>query len=452
MKRHSIVCRLGDADRAEVGVVEKDSTITSINFLRGGGVIGFGIGNVLDTLEHLGIAPHESAIDLAILGALVFCADTRVSRAEHSQDGWTRELDLYLPVIDPIAWSAAEDALVKGLNFLTGDRWRVYFRPRPKSSPTLAKPIQGQFHGLSCACLFSGGLDSFIGAIDLLKQGEQPLLISHHADGITSTHQDICRRRLKERYGDSSWKAIDAYVSFSSDAIDEGGQENTQRSRSFLFFSLGVLGASSLGKPTTLYVPENGLIALNAPLDPLRVGALSTRTTHPYFMRRFENVMSSLGIRVVLNNPYRHQTKGEMASGCKDRPFLKAKLKDTMSCSSPTKGRWKKQPNGHCGYCVPCIIRRASVGAAFGEDDTHYGVKDLAVVASDPSKANGKNIRSFLLAIRRLKANPRLAKIMIHASGPLSEFVDEWEDYAAMYGRGMVEVDALLNPGGRAKS
>ena len=90
--------------------------------------------------------------------------------------------------------------------------------------------------------------------------------------------------------------------------------------------------------------------------------------------------------------------------------------------------------------------------AAFGEDDTHYGVKDLAVVASDPSKANGKNIRSFLLAIRRLKANPRLAKIMIHASGPLSEFVDEWEDYAAMYGRGMVEVDALLNPGGRAKS
>jgi hypothetical protein len=448
MKRHSIVCRLGGADRAKVSVVEKDSTITSINFNREDGTLKFGIGNVLDTLEHLGVAPHESAIDLAVLGALVFCADTRVSRADHSQDGWTREIDLYLPVFDPIAWSVAHDSLIKGLNFLTGDRWRVFFRPRPKSSRVLAKPVQGQFHSLTCACLFSGGLDSFIGGIDLLKSGEQPLLISHHADGITSKHQNICRQWLKERFGESAWKSVDAYVSFSSEAIEEGGQEDTQRSRSFLFFALGVLGASSLGKATTLYVPENGLIALNAPLDPLRVGALSTRTTHPYFMRRFEDAVSALGINVTLKNPYRHHTKGEMAQECQDRDFLKAKLKDTMSCSSPAKGRWKKQPNGHCGYCVPCIIRKASVLAAFASDETTYTVPDLSAVAKDSAKAEGRNIRSFLLAIRRLRANPNLAKIMIHASGPLSEFADEWADYAAMYARGMAEVDSLLNPMG----
>ena len=445
MKRHNIVCRLGGADRARVSVARKDSTTTTINFIRDDGALKFGIGNVLGTLEHLGVAPHESAIDLAILSALVFCADTRVSRVAHSQDSWTREIDLYLPVFDTAAWSAAQGSLIQGLNFLTGDLWRVFFRPRPKSTRVLAKPVQGQFHGLTCASLFSGGLDSFIGGIDLLKSGEQPLLISHHADGITSKHQNICRQWLKERYGESTWKSIDAYVSFSSEAIEAGGKEDTQRSRSFLFFALGVLGASSLGKATTLYVPENGLIALNAPLDPLRVGALSTRTTHPYFMRRFEDMVSALGIKVALENPYRHQTKGQMAQACKDRDFLRAKLKDTMSCSSPAKGRWKKQPNGHCGYCVPCIIRRASVLAAFGSDETTYAVPDLSAVADDPTRAEGKNLRSFLLAIRRLIANPNSAKIMIHASGPLSEFGDEWTDYADMYARGMAEVAALLN-------
>lgn len=30
-----------------------------------------------------------------------------------------------------------------------------------------------------------------------------------------------------------------------------------------------------------LLVPENGLIALNVPLDETRVGSFSTRTTHP---------------------------------------------------------------------------------------------------------------------------------------------------------------------------
>jgi hypothetical protein len=31
-----------------------------------------------------------------------------------------------------------------------------------------------------------------------------------------------------------------------------------------------------------LHVPENGLIVINVPLDPLRLGAFSTRTTHPF--------------------------------------------------------------------------------------------------------------------------------------------------------------------------
>jgi hypothetical protein len=268
--------------------------------------------------------------------------------------------------------------------------------------------------------------------------------VSHYADGITSQHQKICQQRLEKKFGTASWKLVRACVRFDTDAVPRGGAENTQRSRSFLFFALGVLGASSLGKPTKLEVPENGLIALNPPLDALRIGALSTRTTHPFFMRRFEDLVAALGINVTLVNRYRHMTKGQMIRKCLDKVFLKAHMKDTMSCSSPTKGRWKKKKPGHCGYCVPCLIRRAAIMAGIGSDDTPYAISDLSAELLDSRTATGTNIRSFLLAARRLKATPVLAKVAIHASGPLREFPDEWEAYARMYADGIGEVAALL--------
>ena len=49
------------------------------------------------------------------------------------------------------------------------------------------------------------------------------------------------------------------------------GKESTTRGRSFLFFALAALAASGLGGQPVIYVPENGLISLNVPLDPLRV-------------------------------------------------------------------------------------------------------------------------------------------------------------------------------------
>ena len=62
----------------------------------------------------------------------------------------------------------------------------------------------------------------------------------------------------------------------------------------------------------TLKVPENGLISVNVPLDPLRLGALSTRTTHPFYIARWNDVLTTLGVNVRIENPYWDKTKGEM--------------------------------------------------------------------------------------------------------------------------------------------
>jgi hypothetical protein len=89
-----------------------------------------------------------------------------------------------------------------------------------------------------------------------------------------------------------------------------------------------------------LYAPENGLIALNVPLDTLRLGALSTRTTHPFYIARWNELLGVLGIAGGIENPYWNKTKGEMVAECRNPPLLKTIVPSTLSCASPTKGRW----------------------------------------------------------------------------------------------------------------
>jgi SHS2 domain-containing protein len=83
-----------------------------------------------------------------------------------------------------------------------------------------------------------------------------------------------------------------------------------------------------------IYVPENGLISLNVPLDRLRVGAWSTRTTHPFYMARWHEILDGLGIAARLQNPYRFKTKGEMLAECKNQNIVRKNAIDTISCSS----------------------------------------------------------------------------------------------------------------------
>jgi hypothetical protein len=294
--------------------------------------------------------------------------------------------------------------------------------------------------------LFSGGLDSLIGAIDALEAGGRPLLVSHAGEGAVSKSQDDCFDLLKAKYPDRSLERLRVWMSFPKGFIDGVGSENTTRGRSFLFFALGAFAGTGLDGPFTLNVPENGLIALNVPLDPLRLGALSTRTTHPYYIARWNELLSAVGISGTIVNPYWNRTKGEMAATCADPALLRAAAPKSFSCSSPTKGRWKGKPTVHCGYCLPCLIRRASLLKAWGPDvdPTEYDLSDLSARELDTRQAEGQQVRSFQLAAARLNARPGLAKLLIHKPGPLHDDPATLADLASVYTRGLAEVGALL--------
>ena len=208
---------------------------------------------------------------------------------------------------------------------------------------------------------------------------------------------------------------------------------------------LAALAADAIDGTTTIYVPENGLISLNVPLDPLRLGAWSTRTTHPFYMARWQELLVNLGLGAQLLNPYRFNTKGEMLSGSANPTFLAKNYNITISCSSVTKGRWKKQSPGHCGYCTPCLIRRASIESAYGKDSTKYGISDLYSSPLNGKQAEATDVRAFQMMHRRLLKNPDLADVLIHKTGPLGDYsASAISDYADTFKRGICEVGEIL--------
>lgn len=446
MRRHNFIARLGPSDTSPVQTHMESGLTTELRFVKGRQRLDFGLGQLTDQLAARAVVPSEEAVELGILAACVTAADTRVSRAADSQDSWTREFDIHMPVTDVDRWQSAARLVERTLAFLTGDRWRLFFRTRRGGyrTPRTRRPPAVR-HRFSSVCLLSGGLDSFVGAIDLLASGEAPLFVSHYWD-ISTSAQPVCARRIGAAYGDLAPRHVRARIGFdANDFGHEMAYESTTRGRSFLFFAMAAAAASGLEDTPAIYVPENGLISLNVPLDPLRVGAWSTRTTHPFYMARWKELLDHLGIRAIFENPYSFVTKGEMLAGCSNVPLAARHVADTISCASIAKARWRGLPPTHCGFCVPCLIRRAAINSAFTADPTTYTIPDLSAGRLNSKRPEGEHVRSFQLMARRLAKRPALARILVQKSGPLSDYTAaEITEYANVLSRGIAEVASLV--------
>lgn len=443
MTRHLLQGYYGASDRANLASAGADEKLTRFDLVAYDKVLDFGIGAALTDLKSKKVFPSEIALDLVVTAAHVYAADTRISRATESDDAWTREIRLVVPVSDTRCWAAAAPILDRMLNFLTGDRWTVQFRPRsPRFAQIVPQPdlIVPAFTGVS---LFSGGLDSLIGAIDQLEAKEIPLLVSHAAESAVSKSQQDCFDALKKHYPKLPFERLRTWMSFPKDFVRNVALENSTRGRSFLFFALGAFAGAGLRRDFVLRSPENGLIALNVPLDALRLGALSTRTTHPFYIARWNQLLQTLGIPGRVENPYWNKTKGEMVKDCANLTLLKQLVPETLSCASPTKGRWQGHGTQHCGYCLPCLIRRASLASI--NDLTTYTVPNLRAKVWDPKAAAGEQIRSFQYALSKVQSRPGIEKLLIHKPGPLIDNPGALGDLAGVYKRGLEEVGALLS-------
>ena len=108
--------------------------------------------------------------DLFIIGLSIFALDKRVSRRRF-KNCWTRDINVSIPVLEYDKWKDTGLQWEKMLGFLTGDHWHIVFRKSEViySYREHANRIHLNVQDCDCVCLFSGGLDSFCGAIRLLE-------------------------------------------------------------------------------------------------------------------------------------------------------------------------------------------------------------------------------------------------------------------------------------------
>ena len=400
--------------------------------------------SVSTLLQQNNINPTATAADLMDLAIAIYTSDQVLSRALNGFQGWSRHIHLHFPVTNTDLWEGVQPDLEQMLSFLSGDKWEILFRERTVTRTTQPQLIQNP-NGITRVSLLSGGLDSFIGAIDLLESKEKVAFVSHYKRGSESPKQTAITKALNQQYGNGNFQNYKFFVQ-PNQAHSLASKEDTSRARSFLFLALGLTVANSLEDQIELIVPENGLISLNVPLTQTRLSSHSTRTTHPYYLTIFQKVIAALGIKNKIVNPYRFKTKGEMMTECKNKIFLSKHYPETLSCSHPDTSRYIKgtSPGIHCGYCVPCIIRQAAEKAAGGVNTTY--AHQIKYNPPSYSTGKGRDLRAFKMALEEIKNIARHSMVLrVLKSGPLP-FVDQQElnDYISVYERGMAEVSNFL--------
>lgn len=352
--------------------------------------------------------------DFLDLAVAVYIAD-EIGPRQQSRDGWTRVFDVLFPVANPRRWAAATEGLSQCLRVLSGDEFSFAW-PKRRKLPSLGQHHTLMPEGFDTVCLFSGGLDSLLGAYQLLSAGKKVLLVGHQAEPVTASAQTTLAAGLRDMFPDSV-ALIQSRVGrsrcFTPRYELPPKREETHRTRSLLFLAIAAAVASA-APVDEIVIAENGLIAINPPLQPSRLGSLSTRTAHPAFLVRLLDVLDNLGVfKGKLANPFLYLSKTDMLRSLPAE--LAGLAQRSVSCARPS--RFQDRGVRHCGYCVPCIYRRVAMMAAGLDDREHYAFNVFADLAhlSPHKQADFRALVSF--AKRVVCASPLERDMMVLAHG-----------------------------------
>ena len=326
-----------------------------------------------------------TAFDLFLVASIVYGIDILLPRETMGFDGWSREIEICFPVDQIDEFNNGKDALEKTLCFLTGDLWTISFESRTVRRLDKFGSRQKAYNDAfrkrhKVVNLFSGGMDSLIGAINQLHNSNDEVCLVSHTDSMfkgAKTDQEEILKKFKKKY--RHYFHIPTRVDMGKHDIhgNEYDKETTLRSRSFLFLSMAVLVADSIDEVMPVHIPENGTISLNYPLTPSRRSSCSTRTTHPHFLELMEEFLRAIGLNHSIINDYQTCTKGEMAEECADRELLLRAY--PYSCSCGKRGTRKDiRDDAHASHCG--ALHKIGESEAVGTDifNSHKrGVMDI---------------------------------------------------------------------------
>lgn len=297
---------------------------------------------------------NELFLDLIDVAASIFIQDVSIKTNSNDE---ARNLRLIVPVTDIETWNKQKRLLDSIANFLSGDRWDINFEKC--NSKLYGLNIQQSFSNdfnFNNVTLLSGGLDSFCGAYTNIKNNMNSIYCGYKINNFETKSLSTIHDLLKNKYG---------ALTYMFKKLDVNKNERTQRTRSFLFFALACATASMYNiKEIFLY--ENGVLSLNPELDSRR----TTKTTHPKTLYLINKLLKRLGLDVCIKHPFLFKTKGQMINELSDE--FKKNISLTNTCGMARHNTKITIKTEHCGFCIPCMLRKISMSAY---DNEEYDVK-----------------------------------------------------------------------------
>jgi 7-cyano-7-deazaguanine synthase in queuosine biosynthesis len=334
--------------------------------------------HISDIHERLLREVPEAFHDLSEIAAYVYCADQFITRIGQDADSfggkWRRRMHFQIPVRRPDVWqrSDVQEQLVDLLEFLSDDHYTFTFK-KAASAPAFQQYL-GFAHASHPAdqpdgvVMFSGGLDSLAGLVDeALLQKRRVVAVTHKS---TNKNSNVLRH-LNSQIAEKAGHLAPSHMAVRVHKSRSEARDYTQRTRSFLFASIGATVARMVGVDHLRFY-ENGVVSLNLPLCTQVVGGRATRTTHPRVIDGFQKLFSLIGDSpFIVENPYLWKTKAEVID-----VLLKHGHGNLIASSISCAHTWERSNEfTHCGTCSQCIDRRIAIVAARAQEfdpETHY--------------------------------------------------------------------------------
>ena len=313
-------------------------------------------------------AVSTRAADLLDVAGAIYAADRQSKRCFRGTSMGQRSINVRMAVREPGLWSSPKlvSKLLKLLSWISGDIWTFEFYER-NDVCDLDKPENFLFNlplrPPVTVSLFSGGLDSLAGLAHHAQSspGGSRILVSAYTHHRLAYQQSTQVRRIRAACGPefpvTEGDVWHIAVPFGIDSSGRNQEEKGQRTRALVFLALGVVTALQ-AQTDTLSIFENGIGALNLPLNATQLGTDNYRGVHPRTLIMAQGLFeSALGQTVQIKNPFLFTTKAEM---CRSLPpaGLADVARETVSCDGYPQ-RVRNQPQ--CGGCTSCILRRQAL-------------------------------------------------------------------------------------------
>ena len=142
------------------------------------------------------------------------------------------------------------------------------------------------------------------------------------------------------------------------------------------------------------------------------------------------------------------KTKGECVTACRDQALLSSLANKTVSGSHGSRRQdWKRKKAANCGYCVPCLFRRASLHVANLDSGKDYGFDVCAdELTADSDRSSADDLRALASALRHFESDVQIRRGIASVA-----CVQPIDDYVSLVQRGLAEVRSWIAETGSSR-